>query len=54
MTFAELVRLASDRYADAGIVAWEFARGKLRGDPIYRACVCDGLLTSSCGSVPLA
>ena len=31
--FTELVRLASDRYIDAGIVAWEFARGKLR--PIH-------------------
>ncbi len=44
--FAELVRLASDRYINVGIVAWEFARAKLRADPIYRACVCGGLLTS--------
>ena len=28
---------AADRYAGASITAWEFARGKLRGDPIYRA-----------------
>ena len=43
-TSRELVRLASDRYIDGGLMAWEFARGKLRGDPIYRACVCGGLL----------
>ena len=38
--FLDLVRDASDRYITASIVAWEFARGKLRGDPLYR---CDGL-----------
>ena len=43
--FTELVRLASDRYIDAGLVAWEFARGKLRADPVYKASVCGGLLT---------
>jgi SAM-dependent methyltransferase len=43
--FANLVRVASDRYITAGIVAWEFARGKLRADPIYKALVCGGLLT---------
>jgi uncharacterized protein (DUF2062 family)/SAM-dependent methyltransferase len=42
--FATVVRLAADRYIDAGVTAWEFARGKLRGDPIYRALVCDDLL----------
>jgi len=42
--FTELVRLTSDRYINAGIVAWEFARGKLRADPIYKAVVCGGLL----------
>ena len=42
--FAEFVRLASDRYIETGIIAWEFARGKLRIDPIYRAAACDGLL----------
>jgi uncharacterized protein (DUF2062 family)/SAM-dependent methyltransferase len=35
--FADLVRRASDRYVDTSITAWEFARGKLRGDPVYRA-----------------
>jgi uncharacterized protein (DUF2062 family)/trans-aconitate methyltransferase len=34
--FAELVRRASDRYVSSSITAWEFARGKLRGDPLYR------------------
>lgn len=42
--FAELVRRASERYAESSITAWEFARGKLRFDPIYRALVCGGLL----------
>ena len=27
----------SDRYIVTSITAWEFARGKLRGDPLYRA-----------------
>jgi hypothetical protein len=30
---------AADRYFDQSITAWEFARGKLRRDPIYRATV---------------
>src|SRR6185369_1231676 len=34
--FASLVRNASDRYIGTSITAWEFARGKLRGDPVYR------------------
>jgi uncharacterized protein (DUF2062 family) len=42
--FAELVRRASERYVESSITAWEFARGKLRFDPIYRALVCGGLL----------
>ncbi len=50
--FASLVRLASDRYITVGIVAWEFARGKLRGDPIYRAVVCSGLLSPRPQSSP--
>lgn len=44
--FLDLVRRASDRYVGASIVAWEFARGKMRGDPIYRAALCGGLLRS--------
>jgi uncharacterized protein (DUF2062 family) len=34
--FTELVRRAADRYVSTSITAWEFARGKLRGDPLYR------------------
>src|SRR2546426_3385130 len=44
--FLDLVRDASDRYITASITAWEIARGKLRGDPLYRATVCNGLLPS--------
>ena len=44
--FLDLVRESSDRYISASVTAWEFARGKLRGDPIYRATVCGGLLPS--------
>lgn len=43
--FAELVRRAADRYAGASITAWEFARGKLRGDPVYRATLSSEILT---------
>lgn len=39
--FASLVRKASDRYIDTSVTAWEFARGKLRGDPVYRAVLED-------------
>jgi uncharacterized protein (DUF2062 family) len=42
--FQGLVREAADRYAASSLVAWEFARGKLRHDPVYRAAACDGLL----------
>lgn len=42
--FLDLVRAASDRYLAASITAWEFARGKLRGDPLYRSVLCGGLL----------
>jgi SAM-dependent methyltransferase len=48
--YSELVRLAAERYVDAGLVAWEFARVKLKRDPVYRACVCGGLFTSSCAA----
>src|SRR6185295_18392293 len=40
--FLDLVREASDRYTLTSITAWEFARGKLRRDPLYRAAVCGG------------
>src|SRR5262245_59330370 len=42
--FLELVRVASDRYVSAGHIAWGFARGKLRGDPIYEALLRGALL----------
>ena len=45
--FIEIVRRASDRYVGTSVTAWEFARGKLRGDPLYRAALFDGLLPSS-------
>jgi SAM-dependent methyltransferase len=44
--FADLVRRAADRYAGASITAWEFARGKLRGDPVYRAALAPDALPS--------
>lgn len=42
--FDAIVGAAADRFLLASMTAWEFAHGKLRGDPIYRAAVCDGLL----------
>ena len=42
--FVDLVRRASDRYVNMSITAWEFARGKLRNDPVYRAAIFEGLL----------
>ena len=44
--FADLVRKAADRYLEASITAWEFARGKLRMDPVYRATLSRELLPS--------
>lgn len=44
--FADLVRRASDRYVGISVTAWEFARGKLRMDPIYRAALSSGVLVS--------
>jgi uncharacterized protein (DUF2062 family)/SAM-dependent methyltransferase len=41
---APLWESASDPYLPFSITAWEFARGKLRGDPLYRATVAGGLL----------
>jgi len=32
---------AADRYLETGITAWEFARGKLKGDPVYRSVLVD-------------
>lgn len=43
---ARLWRRASDPYLLAGIAAWEFARGKLRGDPVYRALLRPGVIAA--------
>jgi uncharacterized protein (DUF2062 family) len=42
--FSDLVRRASDRYLGGSITAWEFARGKLRMDPVYRAALSPDML----------
>jgi SAM-dependent methyltransferase len=44
--FADLVRRASDRYVGASITAWEFARNKLRYDPVYRVLLSPGVIGS--------
>lgn len=48
--FRQLARRAADRYIDAGITAWEFARGKLSGDPVYRHAL-DGPLAGAHGTL---
>jgi uncharacterized protein (DUF2062 family) len=45
-TLAVLWQRASDPYLTSGIARWEFARGKLRGDPVYRALLQPGVLSS--------
>jgi SAM-dependent methyltransferase len=44
--FDRLAHAAADRYATTSITAWEFARGKLRGDPLYRDVLLGGWLPS--------
>src|SRR5688572_10173813 len=44
--FDTLARAAADRYVTTSITAWEFARGKLRGDPVYREVLFGGWLPS--------
>ncbi|MBE3071371.1 MAG: DUF2062 domain-containing protein [Acidobacteria bacterium] len=41
---AELVEAAVDRYLASGILAWEFANGKIRSDPVYLEVLRQGLL----------
>ena len=41
---ASLIGAASAYYRPAGQFAWRFARGKLAGDPAYRALLAQGLL----------
>jgi uncharacterized protein (DUF2062 family) len=43
---APIMRRAADRYMRASITAWEFARAKLRADPIYGAVIARRLLPS--------
>jgi uncharacterized protein (DUF2062 family)/trans-aconitate methyltransferase len=50
---ALLWQRASDPYLQAGVTAWEFARGKLRGDPVYRAILEPGVLVSGVALVDL-
>jgi uncharacterized protein (DUF2062 family) len=44
--FDRLARAAADRYVTTSITAWEFARGKLRRDPLYRDVLLGGWLPS--------
>lgn len=44
--FDAVARAAADRYVTTSITAWEFARGKLRGDPLYRDVLTGGWLPS--------
>jgi len=39
-----LVAAASEYYRGAGLFAWQFARGKLAGDPVFAAILAQGLL----------
>ncbi len=41
---AALIERASAAYRGCGRFAWHFARGKLRGDPVYRTLLEQGLL----------
>jgi SAM-dependent methyltransferase len=44
--FRALVHEAAERYTTSSITALRFARGKMRGDPVYRAIACGALLPS--------
>lgn len=44
--FWALVCRAAERYVETSLTAWEFARGKLHGDPLYRYALCGGPLPS--------
>jgi uncharacterized protein (DUF2062 family) len=39
----EVFRRSADRYLELGVTAWEFARAKLRRDPVYGALLESGL-----------
>jgi uncharacterized protein (DUF2062 family)/2-polyprenyl-3-methyl-5-hydroxy-6-metoxy-1,4-benzoquinol methylase len=42
-----LIERAASRYIEAGVTAWEFANGKLRGDRVYLEVLRSGLLPQS-------
>jgi SAM-dependent methyltransferase len=42
--FAALVKAAAEPYRRSGRYAWHFARGKLRGDPVFRFLLSSGVL----------
>ena len=44
--FEMIARQSADRHVNASMTAWEFARVKLRWDPVYRTTLCAGLLPS--------
>jgi uncharacterized protein (DUF2062 family) len=44
--FKSLADAAAERYVSTSITAWEFARGKLKGDPLYRTVLTGGVLPS--------
>jgi hypothetical protein len=46
-SFTRLTAAAADRYLGTSLTAWEFARAKLRGDPVYRAVLASGWLPVS-------
>ena len=45
--FTRLTSAAADRYLGTSLTAWEFARAKLRRDPVYRAVLSSGWLPPS-------
>jgi uncharacterized protein (DUF2062 family)/SAM-dependent methyltransferase len=45
--FTRLTAAAADRYLGTSLTAWEFARAKLRADPVYRAVLASGWLPRS-------
>ena len=44
--FNDVVLAAADHYLASSITAWEFARAKLRSDPVYRDALLGGVLPS--------
>ena len=48
--FFDIAQRAADRYVGTSLTAWEFARGKVRFDPIYKALLADGLLAPGRGA----